>query len=150
MASNRGPAAIGGGLPTTSKYHKEQDTGFNSWNNNNPSAGGGGATLATADVPGGSTSSHTGTTTGPAAGPSDESYEKNLVLELCPPSGVKPVPPPHKLAAFACLVSNLNLELICPVFLDFLEDGQPWVIHAKALCVMETATFLEDEEREPS
>ena len=40
--------------PAVSKYHKERDTGFNSWNNNNPLAGGGGATLATAGVPGGS------------------------------------------------------------------------------------------------
>ena len=63
---------------------------------------------------------------------------------------MKPVPPPDKLAAFAPSVSNLNSELICPVLLDFLEDGQPWVICAKVLCVMETATFLEDEEREPS
>ena len=99
-----------------------------------------------AGVPGGSTSSHAGTTTSPAAGPSDGSYEKNLVLELCPLGGVKPVPVPDKLAAFAHSVSNLNSELICPVLLDILEDGQPWVIHAKALCVMETATFLEDEE----
>ena len=72
----------------------------------------------------------------------DGSYEKNLVLELCPPGGVKPVQPPDKLAEFACLVSNLNSELICPALLDFLEDGQPWVICAKVLCVMETATFF--------
>ena len=33
-------------------------------------------------------SSHAGTTTGSPAGPSDGSYEKNLVLELCPLGGV--------------------------------------------------------------
>ena len=32
--------------------------------------------------------SHMGTTTGSAAGPLDGSYEKNLVLELCPLGGV--------------------------------------------------------------
>ena len=81
MVSNQGPAAIGGGILATSNYHKERDTRFNSWNNNNPLAGGGGATLATAGVPRGSTSSHAGTTTSPAAGPLDGSYDKNLVLE---------------------------------------------------------------------
>ena len=54
MASNWGPAVIGGGLLATSEYHKEQDMGFNSWNNNNPLVGGGGASLATAGVAGGS------------------------------------------------------------------------------------------------
>ena len=83
MASNQGPAAIGGGLPATSVYHKEHDTGFNSWNNNNPSAGGGGATLATAGVPGGSTSSHMGTTTSPAAGPSGPQMDLMKRIWFC-------------------------------------------------------------------
>ena len=147
MASNRGPGAVGGG-PTTSEYHKERDTGFNSWK---------GSTSATAGVPGGSWGSvarepaygtpsvHVIPNPGAAApattvgGSSDGSYEKNLILELCPPGGVKPVPPPDKLAAFARSVSSLNSELICPALLDFLEEGQPWIIRAKALCVMETA-----------
>ncbi|KAL7570143.1 hypothetical protein ACA910_019982 [Epithemia clementina (nom. ined.)] len=157
MASNRGPGAIHG--PATSEYYKERDRGFNSWNN----ASGGESTSAKAGVPGGSWGStasqarepnygtpsvqvvHNPSASGGAAinpggtGSSDGSYEKNLILELCPPGGVKPVPPPDKLAAFARSVSNLNSELICPALLDFLEDGQPWIIRAKALCVMETA-----------
>lgn len=69
---------------------------------------------------------------------SDGTYEKNLVLELCPPGGMKPVPPPEKLANFARSCASLNSDLVCPVLLDCLEDGQPWIIRAKALCAMET------------
>ena len=68
---------------------------------------------------------------------SDGSYEKQLVMELCPPGGMKPEPPPDKLASFSRLVGSLNADLICPVLLDCLEDGQPWIIRAKALCVMD-------------
>lgn len=158
MASNRGPGAIGGGA--TSEYYKERDTGFNSWNNAS-STSGGIATSASAGVPGGSWGQSVASqarepafgtpsvhvVSNPAAtaavcgatASADGSYEKNLILELCPPGGVKAVPPPDKLASFARSVQNLNSELICPVLLDFLEDGQPWIIRAKALCVMETA-----------
>jgi len=68
---------------------------------------------------------------------SDGSYEKQLVMELCPPGGMKPEPPPDKLASFSRLVGSLNADLVCPVLLDCLEDGQPWIIRAKALCVMD-------------
>ena len=70
---------------------------------------------------------------------SDGTYEKNLVLELCPPGGMKPVPPPDKLANFARACPSLNSDFVCPVLLDCCEDGQPWIIRAKALCAMETA-----------
>ena len=70
---------------------------------------------------------------------SDGTYEKNLVKELCPPSGMKPVPPPDKLANFARACASLNSDLVCPVLLDCLEEGQPWIIRAKALCAMETS-----------
>jgi hypothetical protein len=70
---------------------------------------------------------------------SDGTYEKSLVLELCPPGGVKPVPPPDKLANFARSIPNLSPDLICPILLDCLEDGQPWIIRAKALVAIETA-----------
>jgi hypothetical protein len=70
---------------------------------------------------------------------SDGTYERNLVLELCPPGGLKPTPPPDKLANFARTCASLNSDLVCPVLLDCLEDGQPWIIRAKALCTMEAA-----------
>jgi hypothetical protein len=69
---------------------------------------------------------------------SDGSYERALILELCPPGGMKAEPPPDKLAAFAKAVSSLNPDLVCPVLLDCLEEGQPWIIRAKALHVMDT------------
>jgi hypothetical protein len=140
MASNRGPNAI-------SPEYQHQ---------NGPSSysGGGGGTSSHAGVPGGSWSNagHSSLTPsvtinsvpGPTSGSggvavSDGTYEKNLVLELCPPGGMKPVPPPDKLASFARTCASLNADLVCPVLLDCLEEGQPWVIRAKALCAMETA-----------
>lgn len=72
------------------------------------------------------------------AASSDGSFEKNMILELCPPGGVKAVPPPDKLANFSRTLVSLNSEVVCPIILDLLEDGQPWIIRAKALCVMET------------
>jgi hypothetical protein len=68
---------------------------------------------------------------------SDGTYEKNLILELCPAGGLKAVPPEDKLANFKRMAASLNPDLICPVLLDCLEEGQPWIIRAKALCVME-------------
>eukprot|EP00527_Entomoneis_sp_CCMP2396_P001627 CAMPEP_0198146980 /NCGR_PEP_ID=MMETSP1443-20131203/32581_1 /TAXON_ID=186043 /ORGANISM="Entomoneis sp., Strain CCMP2396" /LENGTH=783 /DNA_ID=CAMNT_0043811099 /DNA_START=106 /DNA_END=2454 /DNA_ORIENTATION=- len=161
MASNRGPNAVTGG-PASTEYYKERDTSFNQLSSTHN--GGAHATSASAGTVGGSwgsgsvasqarasaygtpsvTINHNpsaggagGTTAG--ATMSDGTYEKNLVLELCPPGGLKPVPPPDKLSSFARAVGSLNPDLICPVLLDFLEDGQPWVIRAKALCVMETS-----------
>lgn len=78
--------------------------------------------------------------TGQSGAPaSDGTFEKNLILELCPPGGMKPVPPPDKLANFKRVVPSLNPDLVCPVLLDCLEEGQPWIIRAKALCVMEAS-----------
>ncbi|GKY94426.1 hypothetical protein MPSEU_000408500 [Mayamaea pseudoterrestris] len=73
----------------------------------------------------------------------DGTYEKNLILELCPPGGLKAVPPPDKLAAFSKMLPSLNPDLVCPVLLDCLEEGQPWIVRAKALCVMETCLRLD-------
>jgi len=64
-------------------------------------------------------------------------FEKNMIMELCPPGGMKPEPPADKLASFCQSLPHLNSDLICPALLDMLEDGQPWVIRAKVLCVME-------------
>ena len=76
---------------------------------------------------------------------SDGTYEKNLILELCPPGGMKAEPPPDKLANFARAVPSLNPDLVCPALLDCLEDGQPWIIRAKALCVMETCISVGEQ-----
>jgi hypothetical protein len=82
---------------------------------------------------------HGGSNSGGGGGTavSDGTYEKNLIVELCPAGGMKAVPPPDKLANFKRAAPSLNPDLICPVLLDFIEDGQPWIIRAKALCVME-------------
>mmetsp|Transcript_42817 Transcript_42817/g.64442 ORF Transcript_42817/g.64442 Transcript_42817/m.64442 type:complete len:562 (+) Transcript_42817:69-1754(+) len=76
-----------------------------------------------------------GSATGGVAA-SDGTYEKNLITDLCPPGGMKAEPPPDKLASFVRSVPSLNSDLVCPVLLDCLEDGQPWIIKAKALCVI--------------
>lgn len=76
--------------------------------------------------------------TGSGTAASDGSYERNLIHELCPPGGMRAEPPEDKLAAFAKSVPSLNADLVCPGLLDALEDGNPWVVRAKALCVIET------------
>lgn len=128
MASNRGPGA--------KDYSRE--------NFSSSGAGGVGGSWGAATTP---SIHHSNPTSAPPstghtpAGPavSDGQYEKNLVMELCPPGGMKAVPPPDKLANFARNCSSLNADLVCPVLLDLIEDGQPWIIRAKALCAMETA-----------
>lgn len=139
MASNRGPGAV------TPEY---RETSSQQWGNSSSvvrsgAVGGSWGNASTQQesysrpsitvnsVPGASSGSG-------GAAVSDGTYERNLVLELCPPGGTKPVPPPDKLASFARACPTLNSDLICPVLLDCLEEGQPWVIRAKALCVMET------------
>jgi len=83
---------------------------------------------------------------GPTGGAnSDGTYEKNLITELCPPGGMKAEPPPDKLQSFAQAIPNLNPDLVCPALLDALEDGQPWIIRAKALCVMEVCINVSEE-----
>lgn len=80
---------------------------------------------------------------------SDGTYERNLIQELCPPGGMRAEPPEDKLAAFAKTVPSLNADLVCPGLLDALEDGQPWVIKAKALCVIETTIHASGEDPNP-
>lgn len=149
MATNRGPTAI-----QNDEYYKAaKQTPNYQW-----AANGGNGSSATAGQVGGSWASasaapapswgspqpaYTGATAAPSAPApvtqSDGSYERQLILELCPPGGMKPVPPPDKLENFKRAVPSLNADLICPVILDCIEDGQPWVIRAKALGVMEVA-----------
>lgn len=158
MASNRGPNAVGSN--TNDSYYKSREQANNafSWakegGHHAPGGGGVGGSWASA-----APSSVAAQARQPAYGSpppaaaaavpstnygsggtavSDGSYEKNLVMELCPPGGMKPVPPPDKLLSFSKAIPNLNPDLICPVLLDCLEDGGPWIMRAKALCVMET------------
>lgn len=82
------------------------------------------------------------------AAAADGSHERNLIMDLCPPGGMKAEPPPDKLAEFARAVPSLNPDLVCPAILDCLEDGQPWIIRAKALCVMETILRVAEDNTE--
>lgn len=74
-------------------------------------------------------------------------YEKNLISELCPPGGMKAEPPQDKLQDFARSVPSLNPDLVCPALLDALEDGNPWIMRAKALCVIETVLKVMDQQQ---
>lgn len=82
-----------------------------------------------------------GTTGGGGTGNGE--YEKNLILELCPPGGMKAEPPTDKLEEFARAIPSLNPDLVCPALLDALEEGNPWIMRAKALCVIETVLNVE-------
>jgi hypothetical protein len=81
----------------------------------------------------------------PGAANTSGTFEKNMIMELCPPGGMKPEPPADKLAIFCQSLPDLNSDLICPALLDMLEDGQPWVIRAKVLCVMEKCVLVGEE-----
>ena len=72
-------------------------------------------------------------------------YERNLINELCPPGGMKAEPPQDKLDEFAHAIPSLNPDIICPALLDALEEGNPWIMRAKALCVIETVLRVEAE-----
>lgn len=72
-------------------------------------------------------------------------YERNLILELCPPGGMKAEPPADKLDEFAHAIPSLNPDVVCPALLDALEEGNPWIMRAKALCVIETVLRVEAE-----
>jgi hypothetical protein len=162
MKSNRGPGAVAPppNFQNDSAYYKSRDSGnAYAWaQKSNASAGGvGGSWASTPSVSSqarqpsyteqhqlkpsitvtGDASAPTNTTGSGGTAVADGSYEKQLIMELCPPGGMKAEPPPDKLNQFARSVSNLNPDLVCPVLLDCLEDGQPWIIRAKALCVME-------------
>lgn len=162
MASNRGPDAVGGGGGNDA-YYKSREQGNNafSWakeGHQHPHGQGVGGSWASASPSVAAQArqpsygeQHSSTPSmNPAQGSnsvnngsggtavSDGSYEKNLVMELCPPGGMKPVPPPDKLLSFAKSIPNLNPDLVCPVLLDCLEDGNPWMMRAKAVCVIET------------
>ncbi|CAJ1965881.1 unnamed protein product [Cylindrotheca closterium] len=160
MKSNRGPEAVAPppNYHNDSAYYKSQESGnAYAWAQKSAgSSGGVGGSWASSAPSGGSQARQpsyaeqhqstpsitiSGGTTNLSGGGgtalADGSYEKQLVMELCPPGGMKAEPPPDKLNSFARSVASLNPDLVCPVLLDCLEDGQPWIIRAKALCVME-------------
>ncbi len=139
MASNRGPNAIssesyrggGGG-------HVSSGVG-GSWGSSTPSVASQSHHKAHNPNPMVNISGSTG------GAKSDGTYERNLITELCPPGGMKAEPPPDKMRSFAQAIPNLNPDLTCPALLDALEDGQPWIIRAKALCVMEVCINVAEE-----
>jgi len=160
MASNRGPNAIGRSANDTNEsYYKPKDSSF-SWAQQSASStasrggvggswgatAGGGVAAAAREAPVSNvvkTPYITPTTAAPAYGGAggtaltDGSYERNLIAELCPPGGIKAEPPMEKLEQFARNLPTLNPDYICPALLDNLEDGSPWIVRAKALCVIE-------------
>ena len=162
MASNRGPEAVGTpqNYERDAAYHKAQQSGSNAyaWAQREGAAAASGGPGGSWGTPSVATQSRQPSYQQHQATPSisvnsappshhvgsggtalsDGSYEKQLVMELCPPGGMKAEPPPERLAQFARTVANLNADLVCPALLDCLEDGQPWIIRAKALCVIET------------
>mmetsp|Transcript_28949 Transcript_28949/g.60246 ORF Transcript_28949/g.60246 Transcript_28949/m.60246 type:complete len:574 (+) Transcript_28949:1364-3085(+) len=83
---------------------------------------------------------------GVGGGAGGGAYEKNLISELCPPGGMKAEPPIDKLSEFANAIPSLNPDLVCPALLDALEEGNPWIMRAKALCVIETVLNVEAAE----
>jgi hypothetical protein len=140
MASNRGPNAISSESYRTGTNSVPSGVG-GSWGNPSP-----------ASVPTSSTqpyhqnhspvvhiSGH------PGEANTSGTFEKNLIMELCPPGGMKPEPPADKLANFCQSLPDLNSDLVCPALLDMLEDGQPWIIRAKVLCVMEKCIHVGEE-----
>ena len=60
--------------------------------------------------------------------PNEGNYEMKLILDLCPPDGTKTDP-----------------NITCPALLDALEEGNPWMLRAKTLCVIETVLKVEAE-----
>ena len=129
MASNRGPGAY-----NSNPYYQQRAASTAQPSHSHPhtlaSSGGVGGSWANAPAtsiasqarePAYGTPSititqgHTPTTSGATT---DGSYEKNLIMELCPPGGLKPVPPAEKLQDFIKAVPTLNADWICPVLLE--------------------------------
>ena len=73
------------------------------------------------------------------------SVVKKLVLTLCGPGGEIAEPSTDKLEEFILILPTLKHDEVCLALLDTLEDGNPWLMKAKALCVIETVILLEAE-----
>lgn len=138
MASNRGPNAIGSESYRTGGGNVASGVG-GSWGSSVAASSRMAAHNPTNPNPVVHISGH------PGAANTSGSHEKNIIMELCPPGGMKPEPPPDKLASFCQSLPSLNSDLVCPALLDLLEDGQPWIIRAKVLCVMEKAIQIGEQ-----
>lgn len=144
MASNRGPTAISSETYKSGSNNVASGIG-GSWG---PSSSGPSVAAQSRMAANGPPTNHTpvvNITGHPGEANMNGTYEKNLIMELCPPGGMKPEPPADKLANFCRSLPDLNSDLICPALLDLLEDGQPWIIRAKVLCVMEKCIEVGDE-----
>ena len=140
MASNRGPNAFGSS--NSSAYSNSAAV------SSVPSNGIGGSWGTTPTAPPPANYTNAGVVSGPGgSAASNGSYERNLIMELCPPGGISAEPPADKLQQFIPTIPSLNPDLVCPALLDALEEGQPWIIRAKALCVMETVIKVAEENR---
>lgn len=133
MASNRGPNAISSESYRTGANNVPSAVG-GSWGNTSQTS----ASFQT-HTPVVHISGH------PGEANTSGTFEKNLIMELCPPGGMRPEPPADKLANFCQSLPDLNSDLVCPALLDMLEDGQPWIIRAKVLCVMEKCVQVGEE-----
>jgi len=82
-----------------------------------------------------------------ANGADDEvkSVVTKLVLKLCGPTGPTAEPSMDKLEEFLLILPTLKHDEVCLALLDTLEDGNPWLMKAKALCIIETIILLEAE-----
>ncbi|KAL3764027.1 hypothetical protein ACHAW5_005111 [Stephanodiscus triporus] len=119
MASNRGPNAVGGGMasaPLPPAPSNHHDSEYYKARNAQ-----GGQAFSWAAAGGGGASPGDAVPPPPAA-----------------PSG-------DKLDEFARAVPSLNPDIVCPALLDALEEGNPWIMRAKALCVIETVLRVEAE-----
>lgn len=64
---------------------------------------------------------------------SDGSYERSIIADLCPASGLYAVPDDGKLANFRGIVSGLNVDFVSPPLLDLLESDL-WQVKVRAIC----------------
>ena len=82
-----------------------------------------------------------------ANGADDEvkSVVTKLVLKLCGPTGPTAEPSMDKLEELLLTLPTLKHDEVCLALLDTLEDGNPWLMKAKALCIIETIILLEAE-----
>jgi hypothetical protein len=154
MASNRGANAVGAGPQFAHAQPPPPPSGISAANRGVGGSWGSGGSVPAATIAGPSSGGLGAVAASPppamgggqaGGSASDGTYERNLVMELCPPGGMKAEPPPDKLAQFARAIPSLNSDLVCPILLDCLDDGQPWIIKAKALCVIERTVLAADE-----